>query len=117
MKRGAAWTWLTAALFLVGCFGTPLHLALEAHDWHHHHADEADQEHDSDRETHPGVDHEVSALAKAPRFVTPVVDVVVLHGGVLPPDVRAWVPAIEPEAQSPPEVFASPPRSPRSPPV
>jgi hypothetical protein len=117
MMRGAAGPWMGAALFLLGSVGTPLHLAFEAHDWHHHHEDAADHEHDSDQETHPGVDHEPAALAKAPRVVAPAADVLIVRLAVLPPDVRAWVPAIEPEAQGPPDVFASPPRSPRSPPV
>ena len=117
MKRAAPWSRLGAALFLLGAFGTPLHLAVEEHDWHHHHADEERHSHDSDHENHPGVDHELTALAKAPRFVAPVVDVLFTRLDVLPPDVRAWVPLVQPEAHSPPDVFASPPRSPRSPPV
>lgn len=117
MKRAAGWTWLCGFLFLLGCFGTPLHLALEAHDWHHHHEGEEDHPEPSDQETHSGGDHELTALAKAPRLSLPVVDIIVLHLGILPPDVRPWVPSIEPEAHSPPDVFASPPRSPRSPPV
>lgn len=117
MKRASPWTRLCAALFVLGCFGTPLHLAIEAHDWDHHHADEDHHDSDSDQESHRGSDHDSTALAKAPRFVAPVVVAVVVHLDVLPPDVRAWVPSIEPEAQSPPDVFASPPRSPRSPPV
>jgi hypothetical protein len=104
-----------AFLLLLALFATPLHLAVEAHEWHHEDAE--DPHHDSDQAPHPAVDHELAALAKAPRLVLPAVEIVTLHLSVLPPDVRAWVPSIEPEAQSPPEVFASPPRAPRSPPV
>jgi hypothetical protein len=117
MKRAAAWTWAGAFLILLALFATPLHLSVEAHEWHHEDAE--DHHHDSEQEqgTHPAVDHELAALAKAPRLVLPLVEIVYIHLSILPPDVRAWVPSIEPEAQSPPDVFASPPRSPRSPPV
>jgi hypothetical protein len=115
MTRAAACTWAGAFLIFLALFATPLHLAVEAHEWHHEDAE--DHPHDSEQGTHPAVDHEVAALAKAPRLVLPLVEIVTLHLSILPPDVRAWVPSIEPEAHSPPDVFASPPRSPRSPPV
>ena len=115
MQRAAAWTRAGALLIFFALFATPIHLAVEAHEWHHEDAE--DHHHDSDQAPHPAVDHELTALAKAPRLVLPVVEIVYLHLSVLPPDVRAWVPSIEPDAQSPPDVFASPPRSPRSPPV
>ena len=117
MKRAAGWTWLGASFFFLAFFGTPLHLAIEAHEWHHDNAEESHHHHDSDQGPHPAIDHELTALAKAPRVLPPAVEVVFLHVDVLPPDVTAWVPSIESEAHSPPDVFASPPRSPRSPPV
>ena len=106
------------ALLLFGFFGTPLHLAFEDHhDWRHEHGEHQPHDEGSERDTHPAVDHEVTAFAGAPRFTPPVVDVLILRLDILPPETRTWTPAVEPEAQSPPEVFASPPRSPRSPPV
>jgi hypothetical protein len=113
MPRRATW----AGVFVFALFATPLHLAVEAHEFHHENGDDHEHRHDSEREPHPAVDHELTALAKAPRFVPPVVDVAVFHEGFLPPDVRAWVPLIEAEIRAPSGLFASPPRSPRSPPL
>jgi hypothetical protein len=111
-------TLMVAAALSCGVYGTSLHLAIDAHHWDHpHHADETGHEHDSEGESHPGADHELSAIANGSRVISPVIDVLILGVAVRAPDVRVCLPSIEPEAQSPPAVFASPPRSPRSPPV
>lgn len=105
-------------LVLIGFFAVPLHLAVEEHhEWRHESGEHERHDHESPDDSHPAVDHELSALAKAPRFVPPVVDVLILRLEILPPDTQGWEPRIEPDAQSPPDVLASPPRSPRSSPV
>ena len=110
-------TWAGAFVIAFALFAPSFHLAVEAHEFHHEDGEDHQHRHDSEREPHPAVEHELTALAKAPRFVPPVVEVAVFHADFLPPVVRAWVPSTEPEAHVPPDLVASPPRSPRSPPL
>jgi hypothetical protein len=116
MKRSASVTWAGAFLFLLAPFATPLHLAIEEHEWHHEESGESHR-HDSEQESHPASDHELTAVAKAPRLVLAPVEIVLLHVSVVPPDIRTWFPTVEADAHSPPDAHPTPPQSPRAPPV
>jgi hypothetical protein len=116
MTRSAAWTWAGTLLFFLVPFATPLHLAVEEHEWHHEEG-HAPHRHGSDQESHPAVDHELTAVAKAPKTVLVPVELVFLHVCVVPPDVRTWLPTVDSEAYRPPDSDPLPPQSPRAPPA
>ena len=116
MKRASVWT-SAGALLLLASFATPLHLALEAHEWHHEEAGK-DHRHDSESETHPAVDHELLALSRTVQVdLTVPVEPMAPDATLAEPEVRAWYPPIDLVSNGPPDSLQSPPRSPRAPPL
>ena len=116
MKRARLQARIAALLFPLALFATPLHLTLEAHEWHHD-ASHEDHRRESDQGGHPVVDHEVAATSGKFRFALPSLEIALVETSPSEPEPTTWVPLVEPESNAAPEQASSPPRSPRAPPL
>lgn len=106
-----------AVLFLLGVFGTPVHLLVDVHEWSHHESPEPDDHEHSHHEPHPAADHQLDQVSPGIRPLPGIVDIVFIDFQVLQPDVQTGTPTVEAEANSPPSSPESPPRCPRAPPL
>jgi hypothetical protein len=124
MKRSRWGTWAGALLFLLAPFATPLHLAVEEHEFIHQEGDDHGHEHDrghhrhgSDQGSHPAGDHELTAIAKAPRLDLATVELAVVDLGLEPPAAPIVLPRVDVDVPHPPDAVPTPLQSPRAPPV
>lgn len=114
MKRASSWAPAGAILSILALFATPLHLALEAHEWLHALSEE---DHRHDGESHPAADHELAALSRTAKHVPVAVETAVLPLPLIEPQVKTWTPAVHSASNGPPEQPHLLPRSPRAPPL
>ncbi len=106
-----------AIFFFLATFATPLHLAIEAHEWEHHESPTPDDQDPPHQDSHPASDHQIVPVAPTVRPVTIVVEMIAVEFQIVMPEIQTWAPTVEAEANSPPSAPESPPRSPRAPPL
>jgi hypothetical protein len=117
MESRALSSLTVALLFVVGTFATPIHLAVDAHEWDHHEAPKPDDHDHSHHESHPSTDHQLVPVSPVARPAPVVMETIALSFEVVTPEFQIWTLTVEAEANGPPLAPESPPKPSRAPPL